>query len=66
LPAFPDPAPIAVGFPTPDDILITRTDFANLLAYVEGMRAWIEVAAGCLKGHMAFADEVGAFLKGAR
>lgn len=55
-----------MGFPTPTDILITKTDFAMLLEYVEGMRMWIEAAAACMHHQRTFAEEINQFLRGAR
>jgi hypothetical protein len=62
LPAFPEPAPVAVGFPDPENILLTRTDFSGLLQYVQGLRDWIEAAGACLRGQMSFANEVKSFM----
>ena len=50
LPDLPLPIRPAIGFPTPEEILITKTDFALIVAYVTGLRDWIDAAAGCLQG----------------
>ena len=63
LPPFPDPAPVAVGFPDPDSIMMTKTDFQALLMYVEGLRFWIEAAGACLRGQMRFADSIDDYLR---
>ena len=49
LPSLPDTVLVNVGFPTPDDILVSRTDYAMLLAFVDELRDWIAAASACLE-----------------
>lgn len=49
LPELPQPFEI-VGMASPDGILVTRSDAANIAAYVLGLRAWIVAAAPCIGG----------------
>lgn len=49
LPELPQPFEI-VGMASPDGILVTRTDAANIASYVLGLRAWIVAAAPCIGG----------------
>jgi hypothetical protein len=48
LPAIPTPVNPPVGWPTPETILISKSDFVEMIQYVDGLRAWIEAAAVCL------------------
>lgn len=38
-----------VGYPTPESIMVSRTDFALMLEYVAALRDWIEAASECLR-----------------
>lgn len=49
LPALPSDLSPAVGFPTPETILVSRTDFALMIAHVNQLNRWIEAAAACLE-----------------
>jgi hypothetical protein len=49
LPTLPTTEPVAVGFPTPDRVLISKSDFGAMLAYVAGLRDWIVAANDCLQ-----------------
>ena len=33
---------------TPDGIVMTKTDMANIASYVLGLRAWIVAASSCI------------------
>lgn len=48
LPVLPEPVQV-VGMATPDGIYVTKTDVANLAAYIVGVRGWIRAAALCLE-----------------
>ena len=48
LPALPGPIAPVVGWPTPETVLVSKSDFVLMLQYVQGLRDWIEAAAGCL------------------
>lgn len=49
LPSLPDAPTVNVGFPTPTEILVSRTDYAQMLVFVAGLRDWIAAAEGCMK-----------------
>jgi hypothetical protein len=38
-----------VGFPTPDTIVVSRTDFAEMIAFVTELRDWALDARACLE-----------------
>lgn len=48
LPDLPGPIAPVIGWPEPDRVMVSKTDFILIIDYVQGMRDWIEVAAGCL------------------
>lgn len=49
LPALPDPIePQIVGFPTPDEILVSKSDMASIIIYVTALHDWIRAANACL------------------
>lgn len=37
-----------VGFPTPDTVMVSKTDYAEMIAFVEALRDWAEDARDCL------------------
>jgi len=47
LPELPQPFEL-VGMATPDGIVMTKTDMANIASYVLGLRAWIVAASSCI------------------
>jgi hypothetical protein len=47
LPALPEPVQV-VGMAAADGIYVTKTDVANLAAYLVGIRGWVRAAAICL------------------
>lgn len=50
LPALPDEVLVNVGFPTPTDVMVSRTDYAQVLSFINALKHWITAAEGCLKG----------------
>lgn len=66
LPSLPDAPTVTVGFPTPDAVMVSKTDYAQMLAFVDGLADWIVAAEGCLRGQQTFAGELNAFLSGQR
>ena len=38
-----------VGFPTPDTILVSKTDYAAMIAFVQSLRDWAVDAKGCIE-----------------
>jgi hypothetical protein len=50
LPELPAPIePKVVGFPTPDEVVVSKSDMVAILDYVQAMHDWIGAAAGCLQ-----------------
>lgn len=49
LPELPLPFEI-VGMASPDGIVVTKTDAANIAAYVLAQTAWIRAASVCIGG----------------
>jgi hypothetical protein len=49
LPELPLPLHPVVGFPDSEHIFITKTDLAEITAYLVALRQWIEAARGCLE-----------------
>lgn len=49
LPELPQPFEI-VGMASPDGIVITKTDAANIASYVLAQTAWIRAATACIGG----------------
>jgi hypothetical protein len=48
LPDLPGPIHPAIGYPDPNGIYLTRTDFADLASYVMALRDWVLAAQPCL------------------
>src|SRR5690606_16597809 len=46
---LPAAVPVAVGFPTPDSVLISKTDYAEMIAFVSALRDWALDAKACLE-----------------
>ena len=67
LPSLPDGPTITIGYPTPESVMVSKTDYAQMLVFVEGLRDWIYAASACMEAHdRTFAQSVGGFLNGAR
>lgn len=66
LPSLPDAPTVTIGFPTPDDVMVSKTDYALMLTFVAGLQDWILAAEGCLRSQMTFADSLNSFLRGVR
>ena len=50
LPPLPDPIePKIVGFPTPETIVVTKTDMIAIVRYVSSLHDWVHAAAGCIE-----------------
>lgn len=49
LPPLPFPAQL-VGMATPDGIVMTKSDMAELARYTAGLQAWIQAASICIGG----------------
>ncbi len=50
LPDLPDPIqPQIVGYPTPEQILITKTDMIAIVDYVNALHDWVRAAHDCLE-----------------
>jgi hypothetical protein len=50
LPALPDAIePKIVGFPTPDQVVVSKSDMALIINYVTGLHDWIHAAHACLE-----------------
>ena len=47
LPTLPVPFQI-VGMASPDGILVTKSDIADLARYILGLRNWVNAADACL------------------
>ena len=47
--------------------MVSKTDYAQMLVFVEGLRDWIYAASACMEAHdRTFAQSVGGILNGAR
>lgn len=46
---LPEAVPVAVGFPTPDSVLISKTDYAAMIAFVQALRDWALDAKACME-----------------
>ena len=72
LPSLPGNLRVPVGFPEPGDgtpadhIFITKTDFADVIAWVEQVKAWVAAADACLQSQQTFAGSLNSWLSGAR
>jgi hypothetical protein len=63
LPPLPDPIePTVVGFPTPETVMVSKSDMVSIISYVTGLHDWIRAAAGCLENHQSFYGEVNKFI----
>ena len=49
LPSLPDSPTVTVGFPTPESVMVSKTDYAQMLVFVAGLRDWIAAASACLE-----------------
>jgi hypothetical protein len=49
LPELPGPISPVIGWPTPDTVLVSKSDLVEMLAFVQGLKDWIEVANSCLE-----------------
>lgn len=49
LPDIPEGVLPNVGFPDPDSIKVSRTDYAAMIDFVEKLRAWAQAADACMK-----------------
>ncbi len=52
LPMLP-PLPTAVGFPSAEGIFLTKTDWADLIGYVQSLRDYVVAASACVTGKAA-------------
>jgi hypothetical protein len=57
---------VNVGFPTPNDIMVSRTDYALMIEFIIGLTDWIRAAEGCFSAQETFAGALNQFLSGAR
>lgn len=65
LPSLPGSPTITVGFPTPESVMVSKSDYAGMLLFVEGLRDWIFAASACIEAHdRTFNDSLGNFLRG--
>lgn len=46
---MPAPLPPAVGFPTPEGVFVSKSDWAKLIERDVGLRQVIEALASCLR-----------------
>lgn len=37
-----------VGFPTPTDIMVSRTDYGEMINFIDALRDWVAAASACL------------------
>ena len=49
LPELPGPIKPVIGWPTPDTVMVSKSDMVEILEYVAAMRDWIQVASACLE-----------------
>jgi hypothetical protein len=49
LPELPGAIKPVIGWPTPDTVLVSKSDMIEILAFVQGLKDWIEVANSCLE-----------------
>jgi hypothetical protein len=50
LPELPEPiAPTIVGWPTPDEIVVSKSDMVAVLSYVQALHDWVFAAAACIQ-----------------
>ena len=49
LPELPGPLPAAIGFPTPEGVFVSKSDWAELIARDIGIRHWMSAAAACIE-----------------
>jgi hypothetical protein len=49
MPAVPQPLPPAVGFPTESGIIVSKSDWAVLVARDVEIRAWMQAAVDCMR-----------------
>ncbi len=72
LPSLPGNLRVPVGFPEPGDglpadhIFITKTDFGDVIAWVDEVKAWVAAADACLQSQQSFAGSLNAWLSGAK
>jgi hypothetical protein len=63
---------VPVGFPEAGDgdwrdhVYITKTDFADVISWVEEVKAWVAAADACLQSQQSFAGSLNSWLAGAR
>ena len=63
LPALPDSIePKVVGWPTPEQVVVSKSDMIGIITYVTGLHDWIRAAAACLENHQSFYGTVNAFM----
>ena len=53
-----------VGFPTPDTVMVSKSDMALIIVYVTGLHDWIRAAHACLESRKeaSFYGAVNAFI----
>jgi hypothetical protein len=48
LPSLPPDVHPTVGFPTPETVMVSKTDYAEMLAFATAAGDWIRAANACL------------------
>lgn len=69
LPPLPDPIePKVVGFPTPETVMVSKSDMVEIISYVTGLHDWIRAAAACIEATkpVAFYPALNKFTAGRR
>jgi len=63
LPELPGPIAPTIGWPTPDQVMISKTDFLLMIDFVSALRDWVFAAQACFDAQRpTFAKALNSFL----